>query len=400
MADADADLFEGVPDVVAPTAGVDEPVVDADEEAARAAAREAQRKFEEEQDAQALEEEEAEMAEMEAEDAGQYSGKRKIIKHTLPPDMIVGVDPTSAEELAKRAARAAKFMSDTPVEDGAGTPAAAPAADAMGMEEEPAAPLILSPEEVAARAERAAKFGVEVKNPADLVVAAAPKNALWEKRRDAAVGEVERPEAVHIFGTDKMGTADLFRLFMGKGPEEPTHVEWVNDSSANVVFASGEGAAAALAASTVALDPTRPGIDAHSWRTPPAIIGSAGGVQLLLRVATTEDVKPAKRGASRWYGEVSGKAARAGQKGREGRRDAARRGELARKPPKGGAKRAPVGEVDSLDALMGMAPTLAEMAASKQTLGERMSQAPPSTFGGFDNLKDDLRSRLGKKVEL
>ena len=90
-----ADLFEGVPDVVAPTAGVD-PVVDADEGAARAAAREAQRKFEEEQDAQALEEEEAEMeAEMEAEDANQYSGKRKIIKHTLPPDMIVGVDPTS-----------------------------------------------------------------------------------------------------------------------------------------------------------------------------------------------------------------------------------------------------------------------------------------------------------------
>ena len=109
-----ADLFEGVPDVVAPTAGVDEPVVDADEEAARAVAREAQRKFEEEQDAQALEEEEAEMeAEMEAEDATQYSGKRKIIKHTLPPDMIVGVDPTSAEELAKRAARAAKFMAET-----------------------------------------------------------------------------------------------------------------------------------------------------------------------------------------------------------------------------------------------------------------------------------------------
>ena len=60
------------------------------------------------------------------------------------------------------------------------------------------------------------RFGVEVKNPADLVVGAAPKNALWEKRRDAAVGEVERSEAVHIFGTDKMGTADLFRLFMGK----------------------------------------------------------------------------------------------------------------------------------------------------------------------------------------
>ena len=60
-----ADLFEGVPDVVAPTAGVDEPVVDADEEAARAAAREAQRKFEEEQDALTLEEGEAEM---EAED--------------------------------------------------------------------------------------------------------------------------------------------------------------------------------------------------------------------------------------------------------------------------------------------------------------------------------------------
>ena len=60
-----ADPFEGVPDVVAPTAGVDEPVVDADEEAARAVAREAQRKFEEEQDALTLEEEEAEMKAME-----------------------------------------------------------------------------------------------------------------------------------------------------------------------------------------------------------------------------------------------------------------------------------------------------------------------------------------------
>ena len=195
------------------------------------------------------------------------------------------------------------------------------------MEEEPAAPLILSPEEVAARAERAAKVGVEVKNPADLVVAAAPKNALWEKRRDAAVGEVERSEAVHIFGTDKMGTADLFRLFMGKGPEEPAHVEWVNDSSANVVFASGEGAAAALAASTVALDPTRPGIDAHCAHA--ARDHRLGGRRAAAAPRRDDGGRQAgERGASRWYGEVSGKAARAGQKGREGRRDAARRGEL------------------------------------------------------------------------
>ena len=39
-------------------------------------------------------------------------------------------------------------------------------------------------------------------------------------------------------------------------------------------------------------------------------------------------------------------------------------------------------------------------AARALQFAQRMSQAPPSTFGGFDNLKDDLRSRLGKKVEL
>ena len=53
-------------------------------------------------------------------------------------------------------------------------------------------------------AARAAKFGVETNDPLATLDRAAGSNAYWEKRRDAADDEEARPEAVHIFGTDKM----------------------------------------------------------------------------------------------------------------------------------------------------------------------------------------------------
>ena len=218
---------------------------------------------------------------------------------------------------------------------------------------------------------------------------ATPPSARWSAR-----------EAVRIFGTDKMGTADLFRLFMGKGPEEPTHVEWVNAGERQRRRCQRRGRGGHCSPPPPSRSTRRARTSTRRGaRRPRSSLG--GRRSPLLRVATTEDVKPAfsRRVALVRRGERQRRRAPA-RRGVEGRRDAARRGELARKPPRAATKRVPVGEVDSLDALMGMAPTLAEMAASKQTLGERMSQAPPSTFGGFDNLKDDLRSRLGKKVEL
>ncbi|KAG0211692.1 hypothetical protein BGX28_007586 [Mortierella sp. GBA30] len=42
-----------------------------------------------------------------------------------------------------------------------------------------------------------------------------------------------RPEAVHLYGTDEMSTKDVLAYFEAYGP---SHVEWIDDSSCNVVF--------------------------------------------------------------------------------------------------------------------------------------------------------------------
>lgn len=124
--------------------------------------------------------------------------------------------------------------------------------------------------------------------------------------------EVARPEALHIFGTDRMSTEDLMLYFITPGvtPQEqaPQWVEWVNDSSANVVFGTAEAAAIAVRERTSALMPNTQGIDTTIWRTIPEVAAAAGkGLQLLFRLATTLDVKPPKRAASRWYGETDAK---------------------------------------------------------------------------------------------
>ena len=43
-----------------------------------------------------------------------------------------------------------------------------------------------------------------------------------------------RPEAIHVYGVDVLSTSDILRYFSEWGP---TYVEWLDDSSANVVFA-------------------------------------------------------------------------------------------------------------------------------------------------------------------
>ena len=70
-------------------------------------------------------------------------------------------------------------------------------------------------------------------------------------------------------------------------PEDqaPRWVEWVNDSSANVVFGTPEACGGAALAKTVPLMPNAQGIDTQSWRTMPD--SQAGkGLQLLFRIAT------------------------------------------------------------------------------------------------------------------
>ncbi|KAF9979741.1 hypothetical protein BGZ75_009262 [Mortierella antarctica] len=42
-----------------------------------------------------------------------------------------------------------------------------------------------------------------------------------------------RPDAVHLYGTDEMSTKDVLAYFEAYGP---SHVEWIDDSSCNIVF--------------------------------------------------------------------------------------------------------------------------------------------------------------------
>lgn len=258
-----------------------------------------------------------------------FSGRRRIIQHSWPAGLQLGVDPNSEEERAKREARAKKFGMPAPAAPEvseeerakrearaakfglvASVSAAEKAAEAlvaptpMAPEEVP----LLTAEEVLQRQERARKWGTQPSNPLESIISAAPKGAFWEKRRDAEADEVARPEAVYVFGVDKMSTEDLLRFWIAEGVTPPEHVEWINDSAACVVFGAAEAAAQAVLARTVPLMPGQEAVDQLSWRTLPLHLAAAGkGLQLVFRLATVKDVKPPKRAASRWYGEVTKK---------------------------------------------------------------------------------------------
>jgi hypothetical protein len=236
------------------------------------------------------------------------SGKRRVIEHGWTSDPAAAIDPLAPDELARRAARAAKF----------GVPAPAP----------PVVPSVLiSREEVLAREARAAKFGVAAPfSPLDAIASAAGGvgKGLWEKRRDAAPEEAPRPEGVYIYGTDRLSTEELLLLFAsaGVGGASPHHAEWVDDSSAVVVFCTGGDAHEALLSHT---DPLlshgggEAGTDHLTWRTTPPGRAAAGkGLQLLFRRATESDVKPARRNASRWYGEANNKKEARNKRGGRG----------------------------------------------------------------------------------
>ena len=326
---ADEDILAGVPDDV--QLDDDEMVMEAAEEAAedaeqeaaqRAAARARQSAAEAEEDEREAARARQEAAEAEDDAAMQAeggdaslpkrSGKRKIIHHTLDPSLLhggVGGGTIAAdeEELERRKARAAKFE----------VPLVEPVASGPPAMVDPAK--MLTMEEIARREERAKKWEVNLEekkwDPLAAIATASGPKAFWEKRRDASPDEQPRPEAIHAFGTDRMSTEDLMLYFIEPGvtteEDAPQWVEWVNDSSANVVFGSADAAAAAMAVRTVALLPSAHGIDTQSWRTMPESLMAAGkGLQLLFRLASYKDVKPAKRAASRWYGESEGKSDR------------------------------------------------------------------------------------------
>ncbi|KAF9193240.1 hypothetical protein BGZ50_007638 [Haplosporangium sp. Z 11] len=119
---------------------------------------------------------------------------------------ITGFDPLSKEEIAKKANRAQRF--------GALPQADAPPKSDANMDE----------------------GGMDVDMDEGEWTSS---TTLPEPPRTATI----RLEAVHLYGTDEMSTKDVLKYFEAYGP---SHVEWIDDSSCNVVFKDNFSAKRAL----------------------------------------------------------------------------------------------------------------------------------------------------------
>ena len=138
-------------------------------------------------------------------------------------EFVAGIDVFDPEEEAKRAARAAKFGTN--------------------------APSALTPEQQAIKDRRDAQDAQRlVANAAALQEAYADAmddgtgaiagsadvaQDFFESRVDPEVDASWRSDAVHLYGVDHMTTNDCMGYFHEYGP---VFVEWINDSSCNVVF--------------------------------------------------------------------------------------------------------------------------------------------------------------------
>ncbi|KXZ55537.1 hypothetical protein GPECTOR_2g1086 [Gonium pectorale] len=138
------------------------------------------------------------------------------------------LDLFSQEERDKRAARAARFQLEAPL---------APALDSYRPDEE-----------LEARARRAVKFGVSYQ-PTEAVLM---DMDLYETRKEVGANVERRPEAVYLYGVDVMSTKEVLSYFSEYGP---VFVEWIDDSSCNVLFADGNSAKRAMVAKGTPLPP-------------------------------------------------------------------------------------------------------------------------------------------------
>ncbi|OQR93409.1 hypothetical protein ACHHYP_02539 [Achlya hypogyna] len=148
-----------------------------------------------------------------------------------------GFDVMSADEVAKREARRARFnVPDYPIEGGVAREIS------EGLTE---AELARRQEELARRASRAAKFGIEEASTITGLVAATPK--VLAERVDLDPTLDLRDDAVHMYSLDdaftSVRTRDILAYFTGYGP---SYVEWINDSSCTVVFHDAHTVARAL----------------------------------------------------------------------------------------------------------------------------------------------------------
>ena len=216
-------------------------------------------------------------------------------------EFVAGIDVFDPEEEAKRAARAAKFGTN--------------------------APSALTPEQQAIKDRRDAQDAQRlVANAAALQEAYADAmddgtgaiagsadvaQDFFESRVDPEVDASWRSDAVHLYGVDHMTTNDCMGYFHEYGP---VFVEWINDSSCNVVFNDEHTARRAIRMKGVAMNPEAnpdgglalpAGTCAEMlWHSGPEFRKDGRIIQLSFRLATEEDVKPDGEARSRmlWRG--------------------------------------------------------------------------------------------------
>lgn len=75
-----------------------------------------------------------------------------------------------------------------------------------------------------------------------------------------------RPEAIHLYGVDCMSTAECLSYFSDYGP---TFVEWIDDSSCNVLFEDDYTAKRALIGRGKPLPPDNTAPDTAGIPSPP-----------------------------------------------------------------------------------------------------------------------------------
>jgi len=194
--------------------------------------------------------------------------QRRKSKHVF----ITGMDLFTTEEIAKREKRAERFSTQ------GGLSSYKP---------------VEKDEDEIKRQQRAARFGIEYKEP-DL--SGMTQQDLLEKRKEAEESSSSRLDTIHVYGVDLLSTNDIMKYFSAYMPQ---YVEWINDSSCNVVFADDSTAKRVLVGLGKPLvDGEADSVDklyrsmGKTWHKGEDFIKGRHSVPLIFRLAMENDVKP------------------------------------------------------------------------------------------------------------
>lgn len=242
------------------------------------------------------------------------STSRRDFKHQFKHQVIAekragagfttGFDLFTEEETEKRQQRAARFNMPTNGINWTGAEIA---------------------EDERKRRQRAERFGTTV-SPAGEENGGLMDVDLFEDRKEAPVEAERRLDVVHIYGVDLLSTKDILSYFGDYGPK---YIEWINDSSANVVFNDSATASRAMAGMGVPMAsddlPAGASLDnpqamQYVWHKGKDFVKASSDIPLVFRIATVMDVKPAERVKSRrlWVG-LGGGGGRGGRGRTRGR---------------------------------------------------------------------------------